>query len=541
LADDALGSIDPDGLRAWLNDGQETALLDAREQEDFSLRNLFHATCLPLGRLELLAPRLLPRRDVRIVLTDAGEGLAERAAGRLVRFGYGNVHLLAGGVDAWEAAGLPVYAGVHVPSKAFAEVIEHERGTPWIDVDELAALRERGEAVTVLDSRPFREFNAQSIPGALNLPGAELVWRFREAVPSADTLVVVNCGGRTRSIVGAQTLIEAGVPNRVVSLKDGTMAWHLSGRQVDRGAERRLARPGPPDDWSVEAAAAVARRFGVATLDRAGLARWRAETDRRTLYIVDVRPPEEYADGHLADAISVPGGQLVQETEEHLAVRGARVLLVDDGSMVRARTTAAWLRQMGWREVAVLAEGPGNEALAVGPEPTRALGLQALPRPEPLVDAHAAHALVEAGAAVVDLSRSTAYKQSHISGAWFAIRARLGLSLPAKVPPGPLLLTSEDGLLARLAAPEAAALGGYRVHVLAGGNAAWRAAGHPLTPAEPRWADAADDVWLAPRDRPDTEAAMRRYLAWELDLDRQIRADPDVGFRLSPHEHEVAS
>ena len=167
---------------------------------------------------------------------------------------------------AWEAAGFPVYSGVHVPSKAFAEVVEHEYGTPWISAEELAERQKRGERLAIFDSRSYEEYHSNTIPGAISVPGAELVYRFDEMVPSPDTFVVVNCGGRTRSIIGAQSLIDAGVPNRVVSLKDGTMAWHLAGLGVvagaagprSRGVARRRRR------------GAAARRGRRAALWRAG-------------------------------------------------------------------------------------------------------------------------------------------------------------------------------------------------------------------------------------------------------------------------------
>ena len=159
-----------------------------------------------------------------------------------VEGGYTDVSVLEGGVEAWEAAGFPVYSGVHVPSKAFAEVVEHEYGTPWISAEELAERQKRGEPMAIFDSRSYEEYHSNTIPGAISVPGAELVYRFRELVPSPDTFVVVNCGGRTRSIIGAQSLIDAGVPNRVVSLKDGTMAWHLAGLGVVSGANG--PRPG---------------------------------------------------------------------------------------------------------------------------------------------------------------------------------------------------------------------------------------------------------------------------------------------------------
>ena len=117
-------------LRDRLRSGGEIAIVDAREEGSFHERHLLMASCLPLSRLEIIAPGLLPRRSVPIVVCDDSEGLAERAATRLIEGGYTDVSVLADGVGAWEAAGYPIYSGVHVPSKAFAEVVEHEYGTP---------------------------------------------------------------------------------------------------------------------------------------------------------------------------------------------------------------------------------------------------------------------------------------------------------------------------------------------------------------------------------------------------------------------------
>src|ERR1700720_2641654 len=233
-------SITAAELRKRYHADGEIAIVDAREEGSFHERHLLMASCLPLSRLELMAPGLLPRRSAPVVVCDDGEGLAERAAARLIEGGYSDVSVLTGGVKAWDAAGFPVYSGVHVPSKAFAEVVEHEYGTPWISAEELAERQKKtSEPMVIFDSRSYEEYHSNTIPGAVSVPGAELVYRFGELVPSPDTFVVVNCGGRTRSIIGAQSLIDAGVPNRVVSLKDGTMAWHLAGLGVVSGATGR--------------------------------------------------------------------------------------------------------------------------------------------------------------------------------------------------------------------------------------------------------------------------------------------------------------
>ena len=97
------------------------------------------------------------------------------------------------------------------------------------------------------------------------MPGAELVLRIRDIAPSPETMVVVNCAGRTRSIIGAQSLINAGVPNKVVALRNGTMGWNLAGLTCDSGKARRAPEvSGDGLVWARSAAERVARRFGVA-------------------------------------------------------------------------------------------------------------------------------------------------------------------------------------------------------------------------------------------------------------------------------------
>ena len=194
----------------------------------------------------------MPRKATRIVLIDDNDGLSQRAAAVLARAGYSDLSYLDGGNAAWAAAGFELFSGVHVPSKAFGEFIEHDSGTPSVSAQELDALMRAGTDMVVLDSRPYDEYSRISIPTGINVPGAELVLRVHDIAPSPDTLVVVNCAGRTRSIIGAQSLINAGVPNKVVALRNGTMGWHLAGldlrprqEQALPGRFERQPSPGP--------------------------------------------------------------------------------------------------------------------------------------------------------------------------------------------------------------------------------------------------------------------------------------------------------
>ena len=315
------------------------------------------------------------------------------------------------------------------------------------------------------------------------------------------------------------------MPNKVVALRNGTMGWSLAGLTCESGKARRAPEPSAPGlAWAKTAAAEVARRCGVARIDGATLERLRADSER-TLYLFDVRDPAEYAAGHMPGAVSAPGGQLVQATDQYVGTLHARIVLADDKE-ARAHMTASWLRQMGWSDVFVLAETGTETGWPAAP----VLGLG--PRPKLRIDAAALAALKARGdATVVDLSLSRDYRRGHIPGAWFAIRARLASAL-ARIPlSGTLVLTSEDGVLAELAAPEAALLTDKPVRYLAGGNAAWAAAGHPLTADDPRMADEAVDVWLKPYEQPaGVTAAMAEYLAWETDLPARIERDGSAGF-----------
>ncbi len=513
----------PLAVKAMLSDGRELALVDLREELIFSRSHLLWARSIPLSRLELRFARLVPRKDTRIVLCDDGDGLVERAARVLAAASYTDVAYLEGGTAAWEQAGLELFSGVNVPSKAFGEHIEHACHTPSVSAEELDALMRSGTDMIVVDSRPFDEFQRVSIPGATNVPGAELVLRIHDIAPSPDTLVVVNCAGRTRSIIGAQSLINAGLPNKVVALRNGTMGWTLAGLMPDSGKVKRFTEPSSDGLAKAKAAAdRVAKKFGVMRIDTKALESFRADSTR-TLYIFDVRDPTDYAAGHFPGAVNAPGGQLVQATDQYAATLGARLVLIDDRE-VRAVMTASWLKQMGWRDVFVLAAS-GSEK---GRPPVPLLG--PAPPAERAIEAKELSDLVAHNrVTVVDLSLSPAYRKGHIPGAWFAIRTRLTEAL-AKVPMnGQLILTSEDGVLAGLAALETRAPARY----LRGGNAAWEAAGFTLS-SEPRMANEPLDYWPKPYERAggakDAKDAMNEYLSWEVDLLPRIERDGTTRF-----------
>ena len=238
--------LHPRELKELLQTTQEYAVLDVREEGAFSETHLLAASNLPLSRLEFRAPSLVPNFGARIVLMDErGEGLAERAFERLTGLGYRSLQILAGGVRAWEAEGYSVYSGVNVLSKAFGEVVYERCGTPDITAETLKAWTDAGKDMVILDSRPFSEYQEHTIPGSISMPGAELAFRVHELAADPDTAIVVNCAGRTRSIIGCQSLRNAGLANDVYCLRNGTMGWKLAGFGLETQQTRSVDTVSP--------------------------------------------------------------------------------------------------------------------------------------------------------------------------------------------------------------------------------------------------------------------------------------------------------
>ena len=365
-----IASATPLQVRCALLLRDEIALLDLRHEAAFATGHPLFAANMAAERIALEAETRLPRKVVPIVIYDAGEGLVSPAADRLRALGYTDVRQLDGGLQGWQAAGYELFQDVNSYAKAFGELVESRRRTPSLPADEVARLIASKANIAVLDVRRFDEYATMNIPGSVSVPGAELVLRAGSIAPDPETTIIVNCAGRTRSIIGTQSLINAGLANKVVALRNGTIGWTLASQDLEHGADRRGAIG--LFEGAQTNAREVAYRAGVRHLGVAEARALAAQTNR-TLYRFDVRSAEDYAAGHIAGFRHYPGGQLVQEIDMAAPVRGARILLTDDRD-VRADMTASWLAQMDF-ETYVL-DGGYDGTLEVGPPVV-------LPKPDP--------------------------------------------------------------------------------------------------------------------------------------------------------------
>ena len=518
--------VAPETVKAWLSDGDEIAFFDVREYGQYGESHPFFGVPLAYSVFESRVGALTPNRAVRMVLYDDGDGIAELAAGRAEALGYTNVSVMEGGAPAWGKAGFTLYAGVNVPSKTFGELLEIACHTPRKSAREVADIQASGANHVIVDGRPFAEYNQFNIPGGICCPNGEMALRIGEIAPDPETTIIVNCAGRTRSILGAQTLIDFGVPNPVYALENGTQGWFLEGLEQEYGADRSYPEaPGSETRAALsERAQARARATGVGFVSAAQAAEWLADGSRTT-YLLDVRTAEEFeADGVPASS-HAPGGQLVQATDQWIGVRGARVLLLDD-DLVRAPMVGHWLHQLG-HDVSVIEGGIS----AMKDVPARAGVAPA--STVPTISSAELKARRDAGPVqLLDIRSSADYRAAHIAGARWTIRPRLQ---DLGIADGADVVFVGAPAVAGLAAQR---LGGLvtpsSVSCLDGTPDDWRAAGLEVveTPDDPSDAERIDFLFFT-HERRTSEAASRQYLAWEIGLVDQLDKQERASFRIA--------
>ncbi|WP_375460053.1 rhodanese-like domain-containing protein [uncultured Enterovirga sp.] len=490
------------------------ALLDVREAGEAEDGHIAGATSLPRRRIEFRIDELISGKATPLVLYDGQDGRAAFAAITLGRLGYSDVTILEGGIPAWLRAGYRLETGVNVPSKRFGELVLEEDHVESVSPDDLADLRRSGVPFVQWDVRTPAEYGRSTLPGSMSVPGLEIVRHAAEAASRAVP-VIVHCAGRTRSIIAARTLRLLGV-TRAAALENGTMGWRLSGRSLAPGRDCVLAGAG-----SNERAFALAREAGVGRREPIDVEAALEERGRRNTVVVDVRSVERFVEAHVPGSVSRPGGQLLQCTDEVIAVEDAAVILVDDDDG-QAAVAGYWLRRMGYPDVTLAAGGvPGWERaglpLAGGSDGTRP-GFADDLRSE--LSSVSPKVLATFRALLLDVGTSRDYRAGHIPGAAWLPRGWLELKAKDVLPPGSaIVVTDMDEDQAILGAAALRDLG-YDAVWLEGGNTGWTlGTGRTFEKAALLPVDLPPDVVDPPYAKG--ESGMRDYLAWEIALTRQ--------------------
>jgi rhodanese-related sulfurtransferase len=518
--------VTPRELAALMAGEAPHAVLDLRERAAYERGHIFRATSLPRRLLEFRLRDLVSAKGTPLVLCDGDGTLAALASPMVRAMGYTDVRTLEGGLGDWCAGGRETVTGINVPSKAFGEWALHHLGTPEIPPHELKRRIDGGEDLVIVDSRTPEEYHRGCIPGSVSMPGGELTLRIGELATKPETTIVVHCGGRTRSYIGAESLRRMRLPNPIVALENGTMGWELAGFALERGAQRWAPAVSEAGRERARAVAArVAKDDGIASITAVELSNLWARRAEENVVVLDVRMREEYEAGHLAGAAWAPGGQAVQATDEYIAVRAARVVLVCDGAG-RSVMTASWLKRMGLPQVAVLSGGlpawiEQGGAIETGHPEAEPWGFAAAREVVGSLVAAELKAALAGGQppTVLSVDPSDVYARGHVPGAAWLCRSRLELKAPQALPDRTraLVLTCRDGRPSTLAAAALARVGYAAVRVLDGGTSAWERVGLALETGKSRLLDETDDVVLKPYEKG--REAMEAYLKWEVDLD----------------------
>jgi rhodanese-related sulfurtransferase len=515
-------AISCDDLARLMASKQRCAIFDVRERGEYNQCQIPDTTSLPRSQIEFRIAELVPDRDVQVIVYDEGGARAPMAVATLVRLGYQDVAILEGGLNAWQSQGRVTFSGVNVPSKAFGERVHHERDVPDLTPEELKSMQDRSTDLVVLDVRTPEEYGRFCIPGAINVPGGDLILWVEELTRRKPTNVIVNCAGRTRSIIGAAALRRLGLSN-VRALRNGTMGWVLAGFELERKPGR--AAPFAPATGA-ETATALAQRIAeeesipwISALELSD-----ALESRSIDYLIDVRSESEFASGHVPGSISIPGGQAVQRADDFVAVRNGQIVFISNGS-ARAVMAAYWYRQMGFPHVAVLQAGLRGwaesgahiECGAVRNEP---IGFAAARQAVRVVDPAAIEVKTrDSSVLLLDVGTSLDFETAHLPRAKWISRGWLDLKLPELYPERTqsIVLTCADGRSSVLAALTMGQLGYSDVVALGGGVRAWSAAGFATEQGADGCLVECNDVVLSPSIR-GTKEDMQRYLDWEVRL-----------------------
>ncbi|MEX4003656.1 rhodanese-like domain-containing protein [Paraburkholderia sp. EG285A] len=336
--------LDAIALGELLREHGEIAVIDLRPSAAFGNGTPLHGTNVPLLELERRIDQLVPHQHTPVALVDGDGSLIGHAAEILTARGYADVVGLRSGMDFNDR--LPVVPIRVAAPRIISGEVERSFRVPVTTPHQLAALRAQAASVTVLDTRSVGEYLSGHIPGSYPAPGGEILPLFHALIDVPDTHVVLTCAGRSRAVLAAQTLIDAGVPNPVSTLDFGTLGWRDAGFELGRGPEETLRRPDAADlEFARVALAPLGARFPVHTAH--DLERWQADVSRTT-YALDVRLPEAFERSHLPGSVNAPAGQLGIWIGKWVAVQGARLALIDDPLRIRALTVARWFERLGW-------------------------------------------------------------------------------------------------------------------------------------------------------------------------------------------------
>jgi rhodanese-related sulfurtransferase len=517
--------LSPEELKSLL-DGSERkrrALIDVREYAEYKQEHILGATPLPRRLLEFRMRQVVPSKVTHVALCDDDGRRARLASQTLVRMGYSRVDVLEGGLKNWVEHGYPIEFELNTSPKIFGEKVFVDMKIPEITPERLHEMMEKSEEPLVIDVRPPEEHKASCIPGAVGLPGGDLLLRIADMMDDPEQMLVLHCAGRTRSIISTATLRRMGYPN-AYALRNGTMGWILAGFELERGSKAHLENPSAKAlQASEEFKSKLDREDHVQYMDPNELRSVLSVRETENVYLIDVRTREEFVEGHVAGFQWRPAVQAIQQVDEIIAVNDSRIIITCDVG-VRSTMVASWYGRMGFRNVQVLRGGvrgwrAKGFTIEGGPDNPIPFGItEARKEVTMLPPKKFQDFIANEKALIIYVDTSDKYADCHIPESLWILRSWLEIQISDMVQSktDAIGITCADGGNAPLAGATLNELGFQRVAALQGGISAWKEAGLPLE-VRPVSSKAPKDV-LPFIGTSMSKEDMLRYLTWEQEL-----------------------
>ena len=499
------------GLFAALYDaGTSFALIDSRERRDYVAGHWFGSTNIPLSLFSTRLGYLLQEPDFPIHFLDWQDKASAEAIHQLKAIGFRNITIHNTQKPAMMGRGF--VKGEYVWSKAFGEVVAHEIDLPEVTPKQYLADYQDAQ---LFDVRPTAEYQDFTLPKSQSLPNSLLLANV-QALKDTGKMSLLHCAGRTRSIIGAFTLMASGYDGPFAVFRGGTQAWQLDGYEREHDANRLFAA----DHEASDAVAGFLRRWQIpatrVTSDGLGA----FVDDHKTELLFDVSDDGATGQPLAHGVIKISGTNLIQQTDRSIARYHVPVILFDQGSGSRAAFAAFWLRCMGFSVTIAYLEAPITTAKTIANTVTSHIASNNANNNASSVTPFAATQLdiwQKDKIALYDFRPSKAFISGHIANShWQNIGAILAQT-PADKPIAIIADRSEQG---RMIADCLIRHG-------------WQIAGLYL------WDDADFDITMLAKgglDLPVDESALfagrhhgvlqdaRDYLAWEEDLPTEIDA-----------------
>ncbi|MGQ9910740.1 MAG: rhodanese-like domain-containing protein [Candidatus Flexifilum sp.] len=369
LPAEGYGVISVDDFNVLLVEGSPV-LLDVREVAEYEAGHIEGSFNVPIRTLgQNLA--LLPDPDKTIVVICKGGARAMVAATTLRLLGYRDVRVLAGGYDAWVGAELPTTTEAFLPDAGTAPAVDADvlaavdaylsalpQGFGMITAADLAVALVENPPL-LIDVRSDAELANGYLEGAQHIWINEFLARRAEWPADKTAEIVVYCQAGYRGAI-AMVLMELLGYENVRNLAGGVNAWVNAGQTLV-GAQ---ATPEPEfvlEDALADYLASLPETFNAMRVADVA-AELAAEND---WVIVDVRPADEYAEGHIAGAINIP----LPEVTQSLALlpdKEADIIVVCGGGHRSAMTMTA-LGLLGYENVRSMLSGMTGWANAGNP------------------------------------------------------------------------------------------------------------------------------------------------------------------------------